>query len=542
VLDRRVRCADLLWPPPPGATLFDIGLGTSPRPERVSLKSDDTQIVPIDGARNNSHPGISTDGDRVAWVTSASEVIVGLRNPRGRNQIYVRDRENGTTTLVSVQGVGPNAGQVGDKASNFPCIADGHRILFSSAAELLAPDANGFPDIFEYDDDTGAMTLLTRRVDNSVQADNESQGPDASEDGRFVVFTSRATNLVSYQLGLQQQGGGHPYMTCSSSSTAQPSSTRFDVFLLDRGSGFDTSLPVEQWNDGPSITWLSVGRDAQGGCADVIGGGSEDPEISSNGCRVVFQSKAQNLIHGLNPSTWQIYVWDRTTLEVDLVSRAPFDPMNPLVPGDGNSVGPAISDDGRWVVFRSNATNLLSAVENEPDDDIFVVDLNTQPYAATRLNLTVNEAMGPEQYLEGGFRNPDVSPNGRWITIPTSIPEYRDFSPLLTNDNTMDVLLHDRDGNGDLAWGDPLVEYLHLEDPAIMGPTAPYGDGWTVPFVRFTRVIDLGGGLEEQLAVCATAADNLDQAQSPADDNGSDPNCSGDNCGDDIYSRVLWRQ
>lgn len=511
-----------------------MGSAGVPRPERVSLKSDDTQIDPLNNGRNNSHPAVSADGNLVAWVTSVQEVVIGLQNQRGRNQVYLRNRSAGTTTLVSRT----PSGQPGGAPSNFPVIADNHRVLFTSMADdLVLADTGGKADIFEHDVHTGTTVLLSKRVDGPVQADGDCEGPDASEFGRFVVFTSSATNLVSFEPGLQQQGGGwHPYMDCPAG--IGPSADRDDVFLLDRGSGYDTVLPVSQWNEGPSITWISVGNDANGDCVATTGGKSSEPAISANGCRVVFQSLATNLVPGVTPTAFQIYVWDRTTLDVQLVSRVPFVPGN--VPGDLSSAGPAISADARWVVFRSMARNLTQTVELDDDDDIYLVDLDSPPFEAVRLDETIDGQTPPDVRAFGGFRESDISPSGRWISISTNIPEYLNFSGV-ANTNPFDILINDRDINGD-GTGATGVSYLFLADPAFVGPV-PYGDGWTTPFVRFSGIIDLPGGLEEQIAVCTTAAHDLNQGQSPADHNQAvNPNCMGFDCGDDIYTRVLWRQ
>jgi len=310
-----------------------------------------------------------------------------------------------------------------------------------------------------------------------------------------------------------------------------------EVILLDRGSGFDTALPIEQWNDGPSITWISVGRDANGDCVLPAGGPSSGIDLSAKGCRLIFESTATNLIAGMTIQKSQIYLWERSTLEVVLVSHEPGDPA---LPGDEASSDAAISDDGRWVVFRSFARNLTAQVEDDVDEEVFAVDLDTRPFTAVRIDLSVNQA-NIADYDSGGFRGPYISPNGRWISLSTSISEYRDFTnPLLVNPTLMDTLLHDRDANGDGTWGDDVTMYLHLEDPAI-GGSLPYGNGWTVPHIRFTRALGPLGS-QHQFVISTTIADNLNQNLSPADTNATLPRCTDPRCGDDIYQRVLWEQ
>jgi len=546
-------CTTHDFDPPNGVTLLDPANPLLERPKRASLTSDDLQIEPINGSRNNSHPDVSSDGDRVAWVTSTTRVVSGFRNANNHNQIYVRDLAQGTTSIVSIAS---NGSQVGSGDSNFPRIADDHRIFFqSNASDLVVTDVNALGDVFEYDVDTGSMLLLSKRVTDSVQGNGTSTGAAPSDTGRFVTFVSEATNLVSFIPGLVQQGQtpSHPYMDCPNQSI--PAVTD-QVFLLDRGSGFDTNDPVPQWMYGPAIAWLSVGRDANGNCEEphdfidpvagtvdaTDGRGLESvaSDLSASGCRVVFESTANNLIAGMNVTHRQIYLWERDTQQVSLVSHAPGDATTP---GNRDSLDPAISDDGRWVVFRSLARNLQVPQDDDDNAEIFVVDLDVRPFVATKINVGVGATPVVTSYDSSngeGFRGPCISPNGRWISLSCNIDEYLTLPGEPPNGNTIDTLIHDRDADGDGVWSDPVSRYLHLMDPALSGPL-PYGNGLTVPFVRFSRVVGAPGS-QSQVLVSTTTSDNLDQNQSPPDTNGTLPSCTSENCGDDIYVRTIWEE
>ena len=107
--------------------------------------------------------------------------------------VFVRDRQTGATRRVSV---GPGGVQ-GDSSSFTPSIsADGRFVAFSSSASNLVPDdINGIPDVFVRDRQTGT----TRRVSvgpGGVQGNSSSFDPAISADGRFVAFISAASNLV----------------------------------------------------------------------------------------------------------------------------------------------------------------------------------------------------------------------------------------------------------------------------------------------------------------------------------------------------------
>lgn len=524
------------------------------RPERVSLTDLGAQIEPIDGSRNNSHPDVSSNGNLVAWVTTTTDVVNGQPNSNNHIQVYVRDRQaGGTTTFVSFN-TGTNS--PGDNDSNFPRIADNHRVFYASKATNLLPGAdanNDDSDVFEYDVLTGQTQLLSRRVDNGVQGNQPSAGPAPSDTGRFVAFTSRSTNLVSFVPGLVQQGFSNPYMACSP-APAYPGPAQ--VFFLDRGSGFDAGTGVPSWNYGPAIAWISMGRDANGDCVtphDLLPGGAIDdsdsrpsvasavsnsPEISANGCRVVFESTANNLIAGKNISDRQIYMWDRTTLDVSLVSHVSG---MPGTPGDNDSFQPDISDDGRWVVFRSIARNLTLPVDNDDNPEVFLVDLETTPFTITKLNHGVNGPVA-SYFNPGGLsiKNAYVSPSGRWTTIGCNIQDYLQFGfPNGLFNSNFDTLLHDRDSAGDGS-NVPAALYLHLRDPAF-ATGGPYADGDTIPIFRFTHPIGPVGSQYQEI-VGTTGAADLDVNQSPSDTNGALPNCLDPRCADDVYIRRLWEE
>jgi Tol biopolymer transport system component len=156
--------------------------------ERVSLGPGGVQ-----GNEQSSGPAISADGRFVAFQSAASNLVPGDTN--GAQDIFVRDRQTGTTRRVSV---GPGGVQTNAEASSgVPAIsADGRFVAFESDATNLVPgDTNGAIDVFVRDRQTGT----TRRISvgpGGVQGNSDSGGPAISADGRFVAFVSNASNLV----------------------------------------------------------------------------------------------------------------------------------------------------------------------------------------------------------------------------------------------------------------------------------------------------------------------------------------------------------
>jgi Tol biopolymer transport system component len=135
-------------------------------------------------------PSISADGKYVAFESFASNLVAGDIN--GADDIFVRDLESGTTVLVST-----GSGGQGNSYSSDPSIsADGRYVAFDSLADnLVAGDTNGNQDVFVRDLVSGTTVLFS--TGSTGQGDSHSFAPSISADGRYVAFTSYATNLVA---------------------------------------------------------------------------------------------------------------------------------------------------------------------------------------------------------------------------------------------------------------------------------------------------------------------------------------------------------
>ncbi|NCD18238.1 MAG: hypothetical protein EOL91_13230, partial [Actinobacteria bacterium] len=133
---------------------------------------------------------VSADGSVVAFGSAATNLIPGGTSTF---DIYVRDRDAGTTELVSVSTTGGS----GSSTSMWPSIsADGRRVAFHSIANnLVSGDDNGNADVFVRDRVTGTTTLISRATDGT-SATGRSERAEISADGKHVVFTSGATDLV----------------------------------------------------------------------------------------------------------------------------------------------------------------------------------------------------------------------------------------------------------------------------------------------------------------------------------------------------------
>ena len=165
---------------------------------RASLTSRGHQARCNIGSCESTEPVLSAHGRYVAFQSSATNLVPHDTNRLG--DVFVRDRRTGRTTRVSVDSRGRQGG--GDRTnngSNAPTIsASGRYVVFhSNDSNLVRDDTNRVFDIFVHDRHTGRTTRVS--VSSSgAQADQESLGAASiSSDGRYVAFTSLASNLVA---------------------------------------------------------------------------------------------------------------------------------------------------------------------------------------------------------------------------------------------------------------------------------------------------------------------------------------------------------
>ena len=276
-----------------------------------------------------------------------------------------------------------------DRSSDVSLSASGRFVAFASAAtNLVGGDSNGWSDIFVHDMQNGETSRVSVAGDGT-QGDGDSWSPAISADGRFVAFASSATNLVD------------------GDTNDAP-----DIFVHDRQTG--------------EIAMVSVAGDGTQGNLDSL-----QPAISANGSLVAFYSWADNLVPADgNGTVLDIFVHDRQTKETMLVSVA-----SDGTQGNGNSISPAISADGRFVAFESEATNLLGDPVNDENvvSDIFVHDRLSGETTRVSVSGNGSESNGPSY-------SPAISADGRFVAFESPAGNLVDGD---TN-GTYDVFVHDR--------------------------------------------------------------------------------------------------
>ncbi len=348
--------------------------------ERVSVATGGTQAT-----GSSSNPAISADGRFVAFFSGATNLVGGDTN--AAYDIFVHDRQTGTTERVSVATGGIQA--TGGDSYNAAISADGRFVAFqSNATDLVSGDTNSKADVFVHDRETGTTERVSVATGGG-QANDFSDYPAISADGRFVAFQSSATDLVSGD-----------------------TNGVYDIFVHDRQTG--TTERVSVATNGTQAT-----------------GSSYNTAISADGRFVAFYSAAGNLVSGDTNGATDIFVHDRQTGTTERVNVATGG-----TEGNSDSSVPAISADGRFVAFQSNATDLVSGDTNSKAD-VFVHDRQT----GTTERVSV--ATGGTQ-ATGSSLTPALSADGRFVAF------YSSATNLVSGDSNgaADIFVHDRGTSG----------------------------------------------------------------------------------------------
>jgi Tol biopolymer transport system component len=363
------------------AALAASSLGGCAWTERATLGPNGAQAESGSGG-----PVISDDGRFVAFYTRAANLLPAGVDTNAENDVFVRDLDTGTTARVSTASGGAEV----TGFSGVPSISgDGRYVAFESdSTTLVAGDTNARTDIFVKDRTTNATTRVSVAT-GGVQANNRSTNPKISGDGRYVVFASLASNLVSGDTNGTEDAFLHDRQTgitervslnSSEQQAASPCWSRHPAvsddgrFIAFQSNPCAWGLPSVL--NGASI-WL---RDRTLGTTLIIAGGSTigdpafhtSPIISGNGRYVGWWTSESNVVPGDNNLAADIFLYDRVLGTYEMGSVG-----NGGVQANGYAGSTAsISNDGRWLGFTSEATNL---VPNDTNDrsDAFVRDRAT---------------------------------------------------------------------------------------------------------------------------------------------------------------------
>jgi Tol biopolymer transport system component len=403
-------------------------------------------------------PGISADGRFVAFESFDGGLVNGDNNQAF--DVFVRDTTGGTTELTSQRAPGlvPQTVDGLSSLSQFCLSDDGGKIVFTSSADDLVPnDFNGTLDVFVFDVAAGTNMLVSAGVDGNPVA-GSSFSPALARSGQLVVFVSNATNLVAGQTNLFaniflrdlqagtnalvsvapdgitpgngdaatpviSQDGRHVVFVSRASNLATGASASFaNTYLRDLTSGATTlltnnasiNLMPSISADGRYVAYFGSGsqvmvRDTLLGTNIFGTNAAVSAVVSPSGAHLLYNNATtMNVINLLNrsnlfsipakvpvrnPAPWSadgrsfafvtatnavptdtngtndVYLCDLLTGSLTLVS------INSAHTTSANNVSdwPAVSGDGHFVIYRSFATDIVAGNANPPPN-IFLYD------------------------------------------------------------------------------------------------------------------------------------------------------------------------
>jgi Tol biopolymer transport system component len=252
----------------------------------------------------------------------------------------------------------------------------------SDASNLVSGDNNNSTDIFVHDRDSGETTRVSIST-GGVEGNNDSYLSSISSDNRYVAFESYASNLVSGD-----------------------DNGKWDIFVHNLDTGETKRVSVS----------------TAGGQGD---GDSRYPFISSDGLYVAFYSKAANLVSGDSNDSEDVFLHNLDTGETTRLTDSAPGTVEP------NHSRVSISSDNRFVVFESNAENLVPGDDNGRGD-IFMYDRQT----GKTTRVSVSTAGEQANHLS---HDSIISQDGRHIAYES------DASNLVTGDDngSRDIFVYD---------------------------------------------------------------------------------------------------
>ncbi len=424
------------------------GLTQTPLPD---LQSRALNGAPANG--RSDRPVVSRNGSRLSFASDASNLIVGDGN--GRTDIYTRDPLLGSVVRSSAAVESINGG-IAEAFADPAISADGARVAFSGSSGqvyavvgdsgrvlsrspagapgngpsgkvhlagsgrlavfesqasnlLAAADGNGaLADIYLADLDSGALTLVSNGP-NGEPANGASSQPWAADDGQTIVFSTLATNIVpgtallprgvkngtiQQATMMRESGRSRFYLSRNLTSGELGNGDSVNVRVTPDGRyGVFESL-ASNLGSGDSNNARDIFRfEISGGQLSRLervstsrygaqgNGASRNPSISDDGQFVTFETEATNLIELDRNGAADIMVKWMVTGELVRLSRT-VDGNQP----DGPSVQPAISGDGSVIVFGSAATN-LAAGDGNGVPDVFAVEVRERTTAVVTVPL-----------------------------------------------------------------------------------------------------------------------------------------------------------
>jgi Tol biopolymer transport system component len=412
-----------------------------------------------DGISGFTGFSISSNGQFVAFYSDADNLVPGDTN--GYRDVFLRDLIAGTDYLVSVN---TNGNAPGDGISTDPAISgDGRYVAFTSSADnLVADDTNRAQDVFVRDLKAGTTTLVSISMDGVDPGNSDSYSPTMSADGRYVLFHSKASNLAAGSFGSgvenlffrdQQAGITYPLtmsgvhsagMTPDGQSVAFINNqalcvwnSQMNTLTYSNNSVPFTSSPfptVAISPNGQKLAYVAGSPDTLY-LADLVGNTVTSLLTSASiqsHANLQFSDDGRFLVYAAEAkiSTIQnVYLYD-SLLGTNLLVSQNF---NGTGPANTNSDSPVISPDGRFVVYRSFASNIVSSDFNNTAG-LFLYDVSSNA------TILISQNAGGNASADDRSLQPVFSADGQmlffqsWASDIVSGGDFNNGSDLFAQD------------------------------------------------------------------------------------------------------------
>jgi len=322
------------------------------------------------GGNGDSVPrGISTNGQFVLFESTARNLTTNNNSTNAvtfPGDVYVRDVVNGVTTLVSV-----NTSGVGpNSALSSVMSADGHLVAFASTSTtLVAGDANSIKDVFVRDLQAGTTSVVSVGALGNASLTNFSESPAMTPDGRYVVFYSTATNLVP---GVQTMG---------------------EIYERDLQAGTTTWVS----KDARNLFFANVGTSNEVACNFKV---SDDGNfIAYEACTNPVANSTSNLARGI---ILRFNVSSNTTDVIETNANVPITAFESIHTLD-------MTPDGRFVAYVNNVGGLGQAT-------LGVSVWDAQSATSTLVSVNTNGVASTGAFCD----SPAISTNGQFVSFVSS--------------------------------------------------------------------------------------------------------------------------
>jgi Tol biopolymer transport system component len=383
-----------------------------------------------DGVSGFTGFSVSSNSQFVVFYSDADNLVAGDTN--GYRDVFFRDLVAGTNCLLSVN---TNSNASGDGISTDPAISgDGRYVAFTSSADdLVAGDTNKALDVFIRDLKAGTTTLVSVSTNGVNSGNSDSYSPTISVDGRYVLFHSKASNLAAASFGFTgktvdnlffrdlQAGITYPLTVSGVYSTCMTPDGQFIAFINSNTLyvwDSQTNTLVYSNNSVPfsSSPFPAVAISPNGQKLAYVAGSPDTlyvADLVANSVTSILTSASIQSHVGLqfcndsrflayaaavqNSAIQNVYLYDCLLGTNRLVSQN----FNGTGPANTNSDSPVISPDGRFVVYRSFASNIVSSNFNNTAG-LFLYDVSNNATILISVN-TAGNASADDRSLKPVF-------------------------------------------------------------------------------------------------------------------------------------------